>query len=466
MADRFFYIETLGCQMNKLDSELVAGALGTLGYRATSDPAKADVAVLNTCSVRDHAEQKALSRIGHFEHLRRRCGKPLVLAMMGCFAQRDPDRLRARVPFLDVICGPNELHMLGALVESARTRREDRQKNPTAVAVADFRAIRSGKECSAGELEDLDRSRALDGTLYQRFVRVQRGCDKFCAYCVVPYVRGPECSRPVAHILDEVRRIDQAGCREITLIGQTISSYRDVSGGQVVGLPELLRRVHEACSIPRIRFITSYPADFPIDIFHAMAELPRICPYLHLPAQHGSDRMLAAMNRKYTAAEYRTILEQGRRIVGNLSLAGDFIVGFPTETEDDHARSVELLEKARYKNCFIFKYSVRPGTLAAKCYADDVPEEVKTRRHRHMLEVQDRISDEDNRRLIGTAVVVLVEGPSKKSRKSAGREQLVGRTVEDKIVLFDGPVERSGRIGRVRIASASPLSLFGDWLED
>jgi tRNA-2-methylthio-N6-dimethylallyladenosine synthase len=456
-----FYIETLGCQMNKLDSELVAGMLERLALQPTARPEEADVALLNTCSVREHAEQKALSRLGHLDHLRRRTGKPLVIAVMGCFAQRAARSILTQAPFVDIVCGPNQLHELGAMVDAAWAERCRTQKPPARVAVEDFRKIRSGRAMPDETLEALDLNRPVDGKHFQRFVRAQRGCDKFCAYCVVPYVRGPERSRPVDHILEEVRRIDQTGCREITLIGQTVSSYRSTADGRPVDLPELLRRVHDACSIPRIRFITSYPADFPLDLFRAMAELPRICPYLHLPAQHGADRMLALMNRKYTVEEYLQILDQGRRIVPSLSVAGDFIVGFPTETEEDHAASVALVEKVRYKNCFIFKYSARPGTAAEKRFKDDVPAAVKSRRLAQMLEVQDRIAAEDNRRMIGCTPSILVEGRSKKNRGNEERGQLVGRTVEDKMVIFEGPVEWIGRVRTVRITSASSLTLFG-----
>jgi tRNA-2-methylthio-N6-dimethylallyladenosine synthase len=461
--DMLFYIETLGCQMNKLDSELVAGLLARLEFRETPEPEQADVAILNTCSVRDHAEQKALSRLGHFNHLRRRHGKPTVIAIMGCFAQRDPEHIRQKAPFIDIICGPNQIHQLGDLIQTVWQERELHQKHQPRLAVEDFRKIRSGKSEAPEELENLDLARPMGENQYQRFVRAQRGCDKFCSYCVVPYVRGPEISRPAEHILEEIRRIGQTGCQEITLIGQTINSYRDVSNGQTIDLPELLYRVHAACGIPRIRFITSYPAEFSVDIFQAMRELPRICPYLHLPAQHGANRVLAAMNRKYTVEEYLEILDQGRKIVPNLSVAGDFIVGFPTETDEDHQQSITLLEKVRYKNCFIFKYSTRPGTLAEKKYADQVPPEKVSARHSQMLETQDRISDEDNQTLIGTEVLVLVEGPSKKNRAKEGDpKQLVGRTAEDKIVIFTGPESAIGKIENIKITSASSLTLFGE----
>jgi tRNA-2-methylthio-N6-dimethylallyladenosine synthase len=460
-----FYIETLGCQMNKLDSELVAGAMGRLDYQPTEDVTQADVAILNTCSVRDHAEQKALSRLGHFNHLRKKNGNPSVIAVMGCFAQRSPELIRSKAPFIDIICGPAELHELGKLISQSQAQRLAKEKTSAKIAVSDFRKIRSGKETVCEDLETLDMERPMESGEFQRFVRVQRGCDNFCSYCVVPFARGPECSRSVDHILEEVRRIDQTGCKEITLLGQAVSSYRWVSNGQTVGLAELLLRVHDACAIPRIRFITSYPANFSPAIFDAMAKLPRVCPYLHLPAQHGSNRMLGLMNRRYTIEQYLELLEQGRRIVPKLSIAGDFIVGFPTETQDDHQQSIELLKKVRYKNCFIFKYSIRPGTLAAGKYTPDqeIPEEIKSQRHSEMLAVQDQIAHEDNQAMREKVVEVLVEGTSKKNRANEqSTSQLVGRTVEDKIVIFNGPASLTGTIASVQIQSASSLTLFGE----
>jgi len=455
-------METLGCQMNKLDSELVSGILTDSGYQPTDCPEKAHVAILNTCSVREHAELKALSRLGHFDYLRRTQGFPQVIGVMGCFAQRAPEEISTKAPFIDIICGPNQLPELAKLVQIAGENRK-KKKRQAQVAVEDFRQIRSGSRSSPKNLDDLDTYRPIHSGEFQRFVRVQRGCDNFCSYCIVPYVRGPERSRPVDHILEEIRRIEQTGCREITLIGQTISSYRYVSDGKVVDLPELLHRVHQACSIPRIRFITSYPAGFPLDIFHAMAELPRICPYLHVPAQHGSNRVLELMNRKYTIEEYLDLLDQGRRIVPGLSIAGDFIVGFPGETEEDHLQSIALLEKVRYKNCFVFQYSPRPGTPSQRRCPDTIPAAEKSRRNTHMLQVQERISAEDNQKLIGTEVKVLVEGVSKKNRaKTPTAKQLIARTVEDKIVVFDGPESLIGRIAKVKVASATALTLFAE----
>ena len=449
-----FFIETLGCQMNKLDSELVAAALQAEGLTAVPSADKADLAVLNTCSVREHAEAKALSRLGHWNHLRRKSGRPAAIAIIGCFAQRDPRHILAKAPFVDIVCGPGRIHELPEL-----HRRLAREKH--LVATDDFQALRAGRAEACPDLESLDVSRPTQVNEFQAFVRVQRGCEKFCTYCIVPYVRGPECSRPVPNILDEVKRLDAAGVKEVTLLGQAISSYRAELDGRTVGLAELLRMVHERTAIPRIRFITSYPGDFHTDVLSAMAELPRVCPYLHLPAQHGSNAMLRLMNRKYTVEQYLEIIQAGKTLVPDLSIAGDFIVGFPGETDDDHQRSLDLLRRVRYKNCFVFKYSPRPGTVAARRHHDSVSDDLKTARLRQLLDVQDAIAAEDNRQLISRTLSVLVEGRSKKSR-TTGRPQLVARTVDDKIVVLDGPESLVGQITSVQITNATALTLFAE----
>jgi len=453
-----FFIETLGCQMNMLDSELICDTLTRAGLHRTDRPSNADLAVLNTCSVRRHAEVKALSRVGHWEYLRRTTSRPAIIAMVGCFAQRDPGGIEAEAGFVDVICGPGRLHELPELVRDVRNGR-------AIVAVDDLGAIRTNKAKPADELERFDTCRAVEPGRFQSlqtYVRVQRGCDNFCSYCIVPYVRGRESSRAVSNILDEVARLDEAGVKEVTLLGQTISSYAGQYHGRTVGLADLLRLVHEKTSVPRIRFITSYPGDFPVDIFYAMAELDRVCPYLHLPAQHGSDRMLKRMNRRYTVEHYLELVDRGRQIVPGLSLAGDFIVGFPAETDDDHQGSLDLLAWSRYKNCFIFKYSPRPGTAAQRRYTDDIPDVTKTTRLQQLLELENKIASEDNRRLVGRTVSVLVEGRSRKARPDHASRQLMGRTVDGRIAVFDGPADLAGRILDVKVTRTSALTLFGE----
>jgi tRNA-2-methylthio-N6-dimethylallyladenosine synthase len=299
----------------------------------------------------------------------------------------------------------------------------------------------------------------------QAFVRVMRGCNNFCSYCVVPYVRGPEVSRAPEAIIEQIKRLAADGVRQITLLGQTINSYNHHAGDRTYRLADLLEMASEVEGVRRIRFITSYPAGFDESILHAMADLPKVCPYLHVPAQSGSDRILKAMNRRYTASEYLDLLAKARDIVDGIAIAGDFIVGFGGETDADFAATVELVKKANYKNCFVFKYSPRPGTRADDKLADTVPADVKKRRNIELLSVQNEISGEYNNLFLGQTLEVLVEGASKKplldSAKSAGHPQLVGRTATDYIVVFNGPLSLAGEFTKVKIAKISPLTLFG-----
>ena len=457
MSGKKFYIETLGCQMNKLDSELISGLLINCGMTSSSEPNNSDIAIINTCSVREHAELKALSKLGHLNHLRSKTGKPELIAIIGCFAQRAPEYISEHAEYVDIICGPAELDKLPTLIKQAY------EKHNRQVLVSDFRAIRSGRQSACDNLESLEANRIITEKKNQAFVRVQRGCDKFCSYCIVPYVRGPEQSRHPDAIITEIKKLDEIGTQEVTLLGQTVNSYQYRENGTLITLAELLYRVHNSCSIPRIRFITSYPADFSTEIFDAMAELDRICPYLHIPAQHGSNRILKLMNRKYSAEQYIDLIEQARDKIENISIAGDFIVGFPNETEDDHRRSLELIEKIRYKNCFIFKYSVRHGTLAEKKFSQEIPDDIKTRRFIELQKLQDKIALEDNKNMIGQQVNVLVEGISKKAKSNptdAQQVQLSARTVDDKIAVFDGHKNLIGTIAKVQIIDVSPLTLF------
>jgi len=453
------YIETTGCQMNKLDSELVADTLQQQDCRIVPHLRDAQAVLINTCSVRRHAEEKVFSRLGHFHYHQRRFGSPKVIAVIGCMAQRIPETIRSRCPFVDIVCGPGRLYQIGKLVKQALLDRPD-----ALTAVDDFRAQRKARRPDDDPLEQLDLSRQPVAGVSQAYVRAQRGCDNFCSYCVVPYARGPQRSRPPQSILQEVRQLADAGCVEITLLGQTINSYKYTHNGTTCNLADLLYRVHEITGPSRIRFITSYPADFNPEIFHAMADLERVCPYLHMPAQSGSNRILRAMNRKYTTEQYLELISTARRIVTGISFAGDFIVGFPGETEKDFQASLDLLQQVRYKNCFLFKYSVRDGTAAARRHTDDVPPAVKQQRLQALMDAQNHISLQDNRQLIGSSVEVLTEGPSKRQRHApaAGAEsvQLTGRTITDKIVVFDGPQDLTGKIVTVEITDASPLTLF------
>lgn len=445
--------------MNKLDSELVANELISQGFELCRDNGQADVVIFNTCSVRQHAENRVLTCLGRLG--RQKASHPgLITVLIGCMAQRQGTELIERFADLDIVCGPGELHRLSGLINKARDG-AGRQ-----LALTDrLRARRTVPT----ELEDMDTRHRLSQitSSAQAYVRATRGCDNFCSYCIVPSVRGPEISRPPASILAEVENLVAAGCIEITLLGQTVNGYRYCADGPETDFAELLRMVSAISGLKRLRFVTSYPRGFSDDVFYAMAEAPVICEYLHLPAQSGSDRILSAMKRSYTSAEYLDLIERGRTIVPNLSIAGDFIVGFPGETEEDFQDTVRLVKAVRYKNCFVFKYSPRPGTVAARRLTDDVPAEVKRRRNNELLAVQEEISLDLHREFIGQKVEILVEGPSKASYKERPehRNQLTGRTRGDNIVVFDAPgqVEQlTGTLVDVIIRDASALTLFGE----
>ena len=454
------HMTTFGCQMNKLDSELLANELTARGLELCEQEDRADVLVFNTCSVRQHAENRVLTCLGRLEG-QKKIRPGLVGAVVGCMAQREGRELLERFPGLDIACGPGELHRLGEMIEEVQAGGGQQ------LAVTE--RLRARREVPAG-LEELDTSRSAGsaGGKAQAYVRVMRGCDKFCSYCIVPSVRGREISRSPEHIVEEVKRLIDGGCIEITLLGQTVNSYRYREGGREVQFGELLRKIGESDGLERLRFVTSHPKEFTDDVFRAMAEVPAVCEYLHMPAQSGSDRILAAMKRGYTSAEYLELVARGRAMVPGLSLAGDFIVGFCGETEEDFQATVRMIKAVRYKNCFVFKYSPRPGTAAAKKLVDDVPVEIKKRRNNELLAVQEEISLEINGGFIGRTAEILVEGPSKTARKkplSSGR-QMSGRTRGDHIVVFDAPEgseELTGRLAKVLIRDASALTLFGEF---
>jgi len=470
--NRKVFLETMGCQMNALDSELVLGQLRALGYRPTDEMTAADLVLLNTCSVRDHAEQKVLSRLGSLK--KPKLANPnMVVGVIGCMAERDPDGIFGKMPHVDLVCGPGELNKIPALIDDVQTNRT------RAIALAQSLSRKStplqrALEYDSVEALDLARDPAPDQNVLQSYVRVQRGCDKFCTFCVVPFTRGPERSRPPSAILSEARMLVERGAKEITLLGQTVNSYVNQDDGRPVRFAELLERVSAIPGIERVRFVTSYPGDFTDDILHVMRDVPQVCEYLHLPAQSGSDAVLKRMRRQYDVDEYVSLIDRAREIVPDVTIAGDFIVGFCGETETDHELTKRLIERCAFKNIFVFKYSPRPGTVADKRDADDVPDEVKRRRNVELLELQAGISFAANQRLLGTTVEVLVEGYSKAATKAQEAEQtrgdevgwkrsdqLVGRTRGDQIVVFPGGPEQIGALARVQISAATALTLHG-----
>jgi tRNA-2-methylthio-N6-dimethylallyladenosine synthase len=453
------YLETLGCQMNRLDSELVRSHLAAAGYELTDDAAIADVVLYNTCSVRQHAEDKVHSRLAA-DGQRKSSGKTLIVGILGCMAQNEGQGLLDRHPHVDIICAPGQLHRLAEFIADA-------QMGLPTVAVDPDRKEHP-KPTGDEVIDTLDLSRDPDNapSSAQAFVRVMKGCDKFCTYCIVPFTRGPEISREPQHIIDEVRRLADAGRSEITLLGQTVNSYRFTRGEATTRFSDLLMMLSPITGLKRLRFVTSHPIDFGDDVLHAMADLPNVCPYLHCPAQSGSDAMLKAMNRKYTRAEYDAFVDRAYAIVPELSIAGDFIVGFPGESEADHQASADLIRRSRYKNAFIFKYSPRPGTVAAKILTDDVDNAAKKRRNNELLTIQNEMSLAHNRDRIGRVMEVLVEGPSKRADRQPtpapdGEIQLIGRTTGDHIVVFDGPPMLAGQYVDVNIVDATALTLFG-----
>jgi tRNA-2-methylthio-N6-dimethylallyladenosine synthase len=459
--------------MNKLDTALVASALQNAGFRLTESIKDADVVVINTCSVRQHAEERVLSHLGHLKHLK--AYRPeLVVAVIGCMAQRLGGGLLQHEA-VNIVCGPAQIPQLAALIGQALARCQrgqiplPRSEPANAGQLAVTEKIRQPVPEGDAVLDNFEREHsAVDGHLPgQAFVRVMRGCNYFCAYCVVPYVRGPEACRPPQAILEQVRKLAGAGVRQVTLLGQTVNSYRYREGGKTYCLADLLDLTARVGGVEWVKFVTSYPADeFYEEILQVMAGSPKVCRYLHMPAQSGSDRILQAMNRRYTAAHYLELMAQARQIVPDIAVAGDFIVGLPGETEEDFQASVALVRQVRYKNCFVFKYSPRPGTTADRRLADTIPEEVKQRRNVELLAVQEQISGELNQASLGRQVAVLVEGPSKKAHvnpaDSHNHPQLVGRTSADQIVVFNGPPMLAGRFAQVRITRTAPLTLFGE----
>jgi tRNA-2-methylthio-N6-dimethylallyladenosine synthase len=496
------YLETFGCQMNVLDSELVLGQLRAQGYESTEDRDAADVVIYNTCSVREHAEQKVWSRLGELRETKK--SRPnVVIGVIGCMAEREGTSIFGRFPHVDILCGPGELDKLPAMVHNAvvtsspspgtpgEGRGEGRAHQKRHVALMGAATRRSSTLAAAEdtlELLDLSRSVSPGDDVTQAYVRITRGCNKFCTYCVVPYTRGPEVHRPPANIIEEVRKLTEAGAREVTLLGQTINHYHYKHGdGRETSFAELLFQIHEAVpELPRLRFVTSFPRDFTDEALQAMRDCERICRYLHVPAQHGSDRILKLMNRGYTGGQYREFIARARGYMPDVSIASDFIVGFPTETDAEFAQTAELVRECRFKNSFIFKYSPRPGTTAIDRFADDVPEEVKRRRNNELLAVQQQIASEINSQMIGQTVEVMVEGESKLvSRQNAAlagvvelgwekrrrldqskqTTQLVGRTRGDLVVCFQGQPGMKGQLVDVQITDAQGMTLFAKLVE-
>jgi tRNA-2-methylthio-N6-dimethylallyladenosine synthase len=478
------YLETMGCQMNRLDSELVTASLRAAGHEMVDDHGQAEVVLYNTCSVRRHAEEKVYSRLGGDSRRKAHHRPRLILGVLGCMAQREGEELARRFGRLDIVCGPGQLARLPELIAAAAAgsravaldpdpiEARRRGKGTTGADRAEGAGAGSAPQgpaiVAAADFDAMDLARDCRGAVgAQAYVRVMKGCDNFCTYCIVPLVRGPEQSRRPERIVQECRRLVDAGVTEITLLGQTVNRYRWSDGSKTVRFSDLLADVADVANLRRLRFITSHPLDFTDDILQIMAERSNICEYIHLPPQSGSDAVLGRMNRKYTRVQYDELVDRARQIVPGVVLAGDFIVGFPGETEADHEASAELMRRSGFKNSFIFKYSPRPGTAAERNMPDDVPEEVKRRRNNELLAVQQEVGLAHHRSYIGASAEVLVEGPSVRAAKqgfepTAERTQLVGRTRGEHIVHFLGPQSLTGQYVHVRIAEATSLALRGE----
>ena len=441
-VERKLFIETYGCQMNVADSEVVASIMQMDGYSLTDKIEEADAIFVNTCSVRDNAEQKVYGRLRYFQSLRRK-KHSLIVGVLGCMAERVKEEL-INVHHADLVVGPDAYLDLPNLVG----------------------AVERGEKVINVELSTRETYKdviplKLPGVHISGFVSIMRGCNNFCTYCIVPYTRGRERSRDVESILREIRDMRAKGFKEVTLLGQNVNSYAFDEGGKTVTFPLLLARVAEEVPEMRIRFTTSHPKDMSHETLRVIAAYDNICKFIHLPAQSGSDRILRLMNRKYTRAWYLNRIAAIRRIIPDCGISTDLFCGFHSETEEDYQETLSLMREVGYDSAYLFKYSERPGTYAAKHLVDDVPEVEKIRRLQGMIDLQNRLSEESNRRDIGKVFEVLVEGFSKRSR-----EQLFGRTSQNKVVIFDKKDYHVGQYVRVRIHEASSATLFGEPLEE
>ena len=458
------YIETVGCQMNMLDSEMVVANLRQHGYELTSEPNNADTLLFNTCSVREQAENKTYSALGRLRSLKNK-NPEKIIGVMGCMAQKDQELIFRRAPFVDIIVGPGQLQQIPELIEKAQA---DGGKHTALSMGRRDGALRDIKR--SHETFDPLRDPTMRPTPFQAFLRIQIGCDKFCTYCIVPMTRGPEQGRSPVQIYNEAQILADQGCKEITLLGQTVNSYkfRD-RHGETTGMADLLYKLHDINGIERIKFVTNYPKDMTTELLTAVRDLKKVSPYLHVPLQSGSETCLKRMKRGYTVGDYRDMMGRINETLGDqAAVSSDFIVGFCGETEEEFQDTVKLVEECRFKNSFIFKYSEREGTMASKHLPDDVPFEVKRRRNNELLAVQNRISEEDNQKFLGENVEVLVEGPSKRTvglnEEPPGPGtpiQLTGRTHCDRIVVFDGTTRLVGQIIPIGIYEVTPFTLLG-----
>lgn len=442
LSEKKLFMETYGCQMNVSDSEVVASVMQMAGYEMTECIEEADAIFVNTCSVRDNAEQKIYSRLQYFQSLRKK-RKHLLVGVLGCMAERVKDDL-LKHHGVNLVAGPDSYMDLPNLIGAA-------EQGADAINV----------ELSMQETYKDVMPLKLPGVHISGFVSIMRGCNNFCTYCIVPYTRGRERSRDVESILNEIQDMRAKKFKEVTLLGQNVNSYLFEKDGEKVNFPLLLEKVALAAPDMRIRFVTSHPKDMSDETLHVIAKYPNICQYIHLPAQSGSTRILKVMNRKYTREWYLDRIAAIRRILPECAISTDLFCGFHSETEEDYQETLSLMREVGYDSAYLFKYSERPGTYAAKHLKDDVPEEVKVARLQGMIDLQNKLSEASNLKDIGKTFEVLIEGFSKRSR-----EQLYGRTSQNKVVIFDKKNYHIGQFIKVKIYKASSATLFGEPVEE
>lgn len=436
------FIKTFGCQMNEYDSDKMADVLNvTDGLVKTDTPEDADVILLNTCSVREKASEKVFSDLGRLRELKRK--KPdLLIGVGGCVASQEGEAIIKRAPYVDVVFGPQTLHRLPQLIDARRN------------------SGRSQVDISFPEIEKFDHMPPAKVEGATAFVSIMEGCSKYCSYCVVPYTRGEEVSRRFDDVLAEVAGLAEQGVKEITLLGQNVNAYRGVmDDGEIADFALLIEYIAEFPQIERIRFVTSHPKEFTQRLIDCYAKVPKLVNHLYLPAQHGSDRILSAMKRGYTALEYKSVLRRLKQVRPDISVSSDFIVGFPGETDEDFNALMKLIDDIGFDNSFSFIFSPRPGTPAANL-ADDTPAELKLRRLQHLQAVIDANTKKFSNAMIGTVQRILVEGPSVKDPN-----ELQGRTENNRVVNFAGPHSLVGTLVNTRITESYNYSLRGELVE-
>jgi tRNA-2-methylthio-N6-dimethylallyladenosine synthase len=439
------YVETYGCQMNEADSDLIVGMFGKDGWARASEPEQADLVLVNTCAVRERAEERVFARAAELRALKRRRPET-VLAIAGCMAEHLKDKLLERAPWVDVVAGPDSYRRLGELVARARAARTAGEVD----AEVRHEALVDVRLDKLETYEGLDAAPGGDGV--SGFVTIQRGCDKFCTFCVVPYTRGRERGTPPREVLRQVRALADAGYREVSLLGQTVNSYR----WEDVGFAELLRAVARVEGIERVRFTSPYPVDFTPDVIAAIASEAKICKHVHLPVQSGSDVVLERMRRGYTVAELEALAGALRGAAPGIAITTDVLVGFSGETDEDHERTLALMRRVRFDAAFMFAYSEREGTLAARKLPDDVPDAVKKRRLAEVIAQQERISAEAQAAQVGKVERVLLHKPARRHA-----DQLIGRTDAFRAVVVERGPWKPGDLVDVRIERSTSATLFG-----